>query len=82
MTSLKRVLKLKTVVSTAAGMAMATSCYLAGLQVAIIVAGELAWISILVAGALCLLSAMCFSELTSLYPSRRRHQALHGKRLQ
>ncbi|MBI9087153.1 MAG: APC family permease [Desulfobacterales bacterium] len=69
MTSLKKVLKLKTVVSTAAGMAMATSCYLAGLQVAIIVAGELAWISILVAGALCLLAAMCFSELTSLYPS-------------
>jgi len=50
-------------------MALATSCYLAGLQVATIVVGELAWISILVAGVFCLLSAMCFSELTSLYPS-------------
>ena len=69
MTSLKRVLRLRTVISTAAGMAMATSCYLAGLQVAVMVAGELAWISILVAGLLCLLAAMCFSELTSLYPS-------------
>lgn len=67
--SLKKVLKLRTVISTAAGMAMATSCYLAGLQIAIIVAGQLAWISILIAGFLCLLSAMCFSELTSLYPS-------------
>ncbi|RPH49039.1 MAG: APC family permease, partial [Desulfobacteraceae bacterium] len=68
-TSLKKVLKLRTVISTAAGMAMATSCYLAGLQIAIVVAGELAWISILIAGLLCFLSAMCFSELTSLYPS-------------
>jgi amino acid transporter len=67
--SLKKVLKLRTVISTAAGMAMATSCYLAGLQIAIIVAGQLAWVSILIAGFLCLLSAMCFSELTSLYPS-------------
>jgi len=67
--SLKKVLKLRTVISTAAGMAMATSCYLAGLQIAVIVAGELAWISILIAGLLCLFSAMCFSELTSLYPS-------------
>jgi amino acid transporter len=37
--------------------------------VAIILVGELAWISILLAGFLCLLSAMCFSELTSLYPT-------------
>jgi len=69
MTTLKKVLKLRTVISTSVGMALATSCYLAGLQVAIIVVGELAWISILVAGLLCLLAAMCFSELTSLYPS-------------
>jgi amino acid transporter len=69
MTELRKVLKIRTVVSTSAGMAIATSCYLAGLQVATIVVGELAWISILVAGCLCLLSALCFSELTSLYPT-------------
>jgi len=69
MTELKKVLKLRTVVSASAGLAMATSVYLAGLQIALIVVGELAWISILVAGALCLLSAMCFSELVSLYPT-------------
>lgn len=50
-------------------MAIATSCYLAGIQLATILVGELAWISILLAGFLCLLSSMCFSELTSLYPS-------------
>jgi amino acid transporter len=69
MTTLRKVLKLRTVISTSVGMALATSCYLAGLQVATIVVGELAWISILVAGFFCLLSAMCLSELTSLYPS-------------
>jgi len=69
MTELKKVLKLRTIISTATGMAIATSCYLAGIQVAIILVGELAWISILLAGFLCLLSAMCFSELTSLYPT-------------
>jgi len=69
MTELKKVLKLRTIISTATGMAIATSCYLAGIQVATILVGELAWISILLAGFLCLLSAMCFSELTSLYPT-------------
>lgn len=69
MTELKKVIKLRTVISTSAGMAIATSCYLAGIQVATILVGELAWISILLAGFLCLLSSMCFSELTSLYPS-------------
>ena len=69
MSGLKKIIKLRTVVSSSAGLAMATSCYLAGFQVAIMTVGELAWISILIAGALCLLSAACFSELTSLYPT-------------
>lgn len=69
MTELKKVIKFRTVVSTSAGMAIATSCYLAGLQLATIIVGEMAWISILVAGCLCLLSSMCFAELTSLYPT-------------
>jgi amino acid transporter len=69
MTELKKVIKLRTVISSSAGMAIATSSYVAGIQVATILVGELAWISILLAGFLCLLSSMCFSELTSLYPS-------------
>jgi amino acid transporter len=69
MTTLKKVLKLRTVTSASAGMALATSCYIAGFQVATILVGELAWISVLIAGVLCLLSAMCFAELTSQYPT-------------
>ena len=69
MTTLKKVLKLRTVTSTSAGMALATSCYLAGFQIATMVVGELAWISILIAGVFCLLSSMCFSELTAQYPT-------------
>jgi len=69
MAELKKVIKLRTVISASTGMAIATSCYVAGLQVATILVGELAWISILVAGFFCLLSALCFSELTALYPT-------------
>jgi len=69
MTTLKKVLKMRTVISTSAGMALATSCYLAGIQVATILVGEMAWISILIAGACCILSALCFSELTAQYPT-------------
>jgi amino acid transporter len=69
MTTLKKVLKLRTVTSASAGMALATSCYIAGFQIATILVGELAWISVLIAGILCLLSAMCFAELTSQYPT-------------
>jgi amino acid transporter len=69
MTGLRKVVKLRTVIATSAGMAMATSCYAAGVQVAIMVAGQSAWISILVAGLMCILSAMCFSELNGMYPS-------------
>jgi len=69
MTTLKKVLKLRTVTSASAGMALATSCYIAGFQIATILVGELAWISVLISGILCLLSAMCFSELTSQYPT-------------
>ena len=69
MTELKKVITLRTVVSASTGMAIATCGYVAGIQVATIVVGELAWISILLAGFLCLFSSMCFSELTSLYPT-------------
>jgi amino acid transporter len=69
MTGLRKVVKLRTVIATSAGMAMATSCYAAGIKVAVLVAGQSAWISILVAGIMCILSAMCFSELNGMYPS-------------
>ncbi len=69
MAELKRALRLRTVVATSAGMAMATSCYVAGVEIANMVAGQTAWIAILVAGVMCMLSALCFSELSGMYPS-------------
>ncbi len=69
MAELKKALKLRTVVATSAGMAMATSCYVAGIQIANMVAGQTAWIAILVAGIMCMFSALCFSELSGMYPS-------------
>jgi amino acid transporter len=69
MTGLRKAVTLRTVIATSAGMAMATSCYAAGIKVAVLVAGQSAWISIMVAGFMCILSAMCFSELNGMYPS-------------
>ena len=69
MTQLRKVVTLRTVISTSAGLAMATSCYTAGIKVATLAVGQSAWISILVAGIMCLFAAMCFSELNGMYPS-------------
>ncbi|RJQ26284.1 MAG: APC family permease [Peptococcaceae bacterium] len=66
---LKRVLTLRTVVATSAGLTLASSCFLAAVQVAGYVLGDSAWIAILIGGALCLLSAACFSELNGMLPS-------------
>uniref|UniRef100_A0A7C2EJ59 APC family permease n=1 Tax=Ammonifex degensii TaxID=42838 RepID=A0A7C2EJ59_9THEO len=67
--ALKRVLTLRTVVATSAGLTLASSCFIAAAQVAHYVAGDSAWLAILVGGALCLLSAACFAELNGMYPS-------------
>ncbi len=66
---LKRVLGLRTVVSTSAGLTFATSCFVAAAQVAGFLAGDSAWLAILVAGVLVLLAAAAFSELSGQYPS-------------
>lgn len=67
--ALKRVLTLRTVVATSAGLTLASSCFVAAVLVANYVAGDSAWLAILVGGALCLLSAACFGELNGMYPS-------------
>ncbi|MEW6448357.1 MAG: APC family permease [Bacillota bacterium] len=67
--ALKRVLTLRTVVATSAGLTLASSCFVAAVQVAHYVAGDSAWLAVLVGGALCLLSAACFAELNGMYPS-------------
>ncbi len=69
MSSLKRVLTLRTVISTSAGLTFSTACFVAAAQVASYLAGDAAWLAILVAGVLTLLSAAVFSELNGLFPS-------------
>lgn len=67
--SLKRVLSLRTVVSTSAGLTFSTACFVAAAQVASYLAGDAAWLAILVAGGLTLLTAAVFSELNGMFPS-------------
>ncbi len=67
--SLKRVLTLRTVIATSAGLTLATSTFVAAVQVAGFLAGNSAWVAILIGGCLCLLAALCFSELNGQLPS-------------
>jgi amino acid transporter len=67
--ALKRVLPLRTVVATSVGLALASSSFVAAVQVASFVAGDAAWLAILVAGVLCTLAALCFAELNGMLPS-------------
>lgn len=66
---LKRVLTLRTIVATSAGLTLASSSFVAAVMVANYVLGDSAWIAILIGGALCFLAAACFSELNGLLPT-------------
>jgi len=67
--ALRRSLGLRSTTAVSAGLAFAAIDYLGGVTVAIFVAGDAAWLAILAAGILCLLAALAFSELNSLYPT-------------
>lgn len=67
--TLRRVLKFRTVVSTSTGLAYAAISFLGCVQLAYYLAGDSAWIAILVSGLLAVLAALCFSELNALYPT-------------
>ncbi|MDA8064004.1 MAG: APC family permease [Thermaerobacter sp.] len=67
--SLLRSLRLRTVASTSAGLAFAAINFLACVQIADQTVPSLAWVSILTAGILCLLTAASFSELSGIYPT-------------
>jgi amino acid transporter len=69
MTELRRALGLRTVVSTGAGMALATVNYIAFIELASYLTGNSAWIAILTSGIMAVLAGSCFSELNSMYPS-------------
>ncbi|MGB9825554.1 MAG: APC family permease, partial [Desulfofundulus sp.] len=66
---LKRVLTLRTVVATSAGLTLASSSFVAAVQVAGFLAGDSAWLAILTGGLLCAGAALCFSELNARLPS-------------
>ncbi len=69
MTQLKRAVGLRTVVSTGAGMALATVCYIALVEVASYLTGNSAWIAILTSGVMAVLAGSCFAELNGMYPT-------------
>lgn len=62
-------LTLRTVVATSAGLTLASSSFVAAIQVAGFLAGDSAWLAVLVGGLLCLAAGACFSELNGILPS-------------
>lgn len=66
---LKRSIGLPTVISTSAGLTFASSTFLVVVQMACYLAGDAAWIAIIIAGGLCMLAAAAFSELNGMWPS-------------
>ncbi len=69
MTQLKRAVGLRTVVSTGAGMALATVTYVCFIELASYLTGNSAWIAILTAGLMAIFAGSCFCELNSMYPT-------------
>ncbi len=66
---LRRALGLRTVVTTSTGLAFAALEYLAAAGLVAYVAGDSAWIPILVAGGLALIAWGFFGELNSMFPT-------------
>lgn len=65
----KRVLPLRTAISTSAGLASAAINFLACVEVAEYAGGSSAWLALLVAGILIVFAGANFSELNGMYPS-------------
>jgi len=66
---LRRQVPRRTVISSGAGLALATVAYTSNMQVASYVAGDSAWIAILTAGIISIFASFCFSELVGMYPT-------------
>jgi len=69
MTQLRRAIGLRTVISTGAGMALASVTYVSFIQLASYLTGNSAWIAILTSGIMAVLAGSCFCELNSMYPT-------------
>ncbi len=67
--TLRRALGLRTVVTTSTGLAFAALEYLAAAGLVVYVAGDSAWIPIIVAGGLALLAYGFFGELNGMFPT-------------
>ena len=67
--TLRRALGLRTVVTTSTGLAFATLEYLAAAGLVAYVAGDSAWIPIVVAGVLALVAYGFFGELNGMFPT-------------
>ncbi len=67
--SLRRALGLRTVVTTSTGLAFAALEYLAAAGLVVYVAGDSAWIPIVVAAALALVAYGFFGELNGMFPT-------------
>ena len=67
--SLRRAMGLRTVVTTSTGLAFAALEYLAAAGLVVYVAGDSAYIPIIVAGALALLAYGFFGELNGMFPT-------------
>ncbi|MHB9059802.1 MAG: APC family permease [Bacillota bacterium] len=69
MTELKKKIRLRTVVSAGAGLALATVSYTSNMQVASYMAGDSGWMAIILAGLISFLAAFCFAELVGMFPT-------------
>ncbi len=67
--TLRRAMGLRTVVTTSTGLAFAALEYLAAAGLVVYVAGDSAWIPIVVAGGLALLAYGFFGELNGMFPT-------------
>ncbi|MBX5467006.1 MAG: APC family permease [Firmicutes bacterium] len=78
---LKRILPLRTAVSTSAGLASAAVNFLAAVEVAQLAAGRWAWVAIAVAGLLIVGAASNFAELSGMYPTSAAIRVWMGRAL-
>ncbi len=69
MNELKRQVGLRTVISTGAGLALASISYVSLIEMSDHVSGNSAWLALLIAGIICYLSSLCFAELGGMFPS-------------
>ncbi len=66
---LKKQVGLRTVVSTGAGLALASISYVSLVEMSDHVSGSAGWIALATAGLICYLASLCFAELGGMFPS-------------